>query len=133
MPDPQATQWSRADPTATGLPLPSLSSTEREQRNGSEQRNGPKGLKHPDYQNFTIPWMCHIHGYDQENHNVKFDLTVEAEINIYLFQNDKAHLLYHYQVEHHRSGQVKTWPIVVEYGNCDKLKLKPWPIVVDWH
>jgi len=34
-------------------------------------------------------WVCHIHGYDQENYNFKFDLTLQAELNVYLFQNGK--------------------------------------------
>ncbi|XP_074757271.1 cytokine receptor common subunit beta-like [Athene noctua] len=32
-------------------------------------------------------WVCHIHGYDQENYNFKFDLTLQADLNVYLFQN----------------------------------------------
>ncbi|XP_074727361.1 cytokine receptor common subunit beta isoform X2 [Strix uralensis] len=46
-----------------------------------------KGENHADCQNFTMHWVCHIHGYDQENYNFKFDLTLQADLNVYLFQN----------------------------------------------
>ncbi|KFR01810.1 Cytokine receptor common subunit beta, partial [Opisthocomus hoazin] len=46
-----------------------------------------KAENHADCQNFTMHWVCHIHGYDQENYNFKFDLTLQAELNVYLFQN----------------------------------------------
>ncbi|KAM6417741.1 cytokine receptor common subunit beta-like [Pluvialis apricaria] len=45
------------------------------------------GENHADCQNFTMHWVCHIHGYDQENYNFKFDLTLQAELNVFLFQN----------------------------------------------
>ncbi|XP_074025198.1 cytokine receptor common subunit beta-like [Numenius arquata] len=45
------------------------------------------GENHADCQNATMHWVCHINGYDQENYNFKFDLTLQAELNVYLFQN----------------------------------------------
>ncbi|NXN52206.1 IL3RB protein, partial [Rynchops niger] len=45
------------------------------------------GENHADCQNFTMHWVCHIHGYDQKNYNFKFDLTLQAELNAYLVQN----------------------------------------------
>ncbi|KAM6144535.1 LOW QUALITY PROTEIN: cytokine receptor common subunit beta [Phoenicopterus ruber ruber] len=32
-------------------------------------------------------WVCHIHGYDQKIYNFKYDLTLQAELSVYLFQN----------------------------------------------
>ncbi|XP_065511925.1 cytokine receptor common subunit beta-like [Caloenas nicobarica] len=46
-----------------------------------------KGENHADCQNFTMHWVCHIHACDEENYNFEFDLTLQAELNIYLFQN----------------------------------------------
>lgn len=46
-----------------------------------------KGENHADCQNFTIHWVCHIHACDEENYNFEFDLTLQAELNVYLFQN----------------------------------------------
>ncbi|NWX70482.1 IL3RB protein, partial [Alca torda] len=45
------------------------------------------GENHADCQNFTMHQVCHIHGYDQKNYSFKFDLTLQAELNVYLFQN----------------------------------------------
>ncbi|PKU49078.1 cytokine receptor common subunit beta-like [Limosa lapponica baueri] len=45
------------------------------------------GENHADCQNSTMHWVCHINEYDQENYNFKFDLTLQAELNVYLFQN----------------------------------------------
>lgn len=47
------------------------------------------GENHTDCQNFTMHWVCHIHAYDRENYNFKFDPTLQAELNVYLFQNGK--------------------------------------------
>ncbi|KAF1471968.1 Cytokine receptor common subunit beta, partial [Eudyptula minor novaehollandiae] len=46
-----------------------------------------KGENHADCQNFTMHWVCHRHGYDQRTYNFKFDLTLHAELKVYLFQN----------------------------------------------
>ncbi|KAF1397964.1 Cytokine receptor common subunit beta, partial [Spheniscus mendiculus] len=46
-----------------------------------------KGENHADCQNFTMHWLCHRHGYDQRTYNFKFDLTLHAELEVYLFQN----------------------------------------------
>ncbi|NXJ88054.1 IL3RB protein, partial [Corythaixoides concolor] len=46
-----------------------------------------EGENHADCQNYTMHWMCHIQGYDQRIYNFKFDLTLHAELNVYLFQN----------------------------------------------
>ncbi|KAM6283509.1 cytokine receptor common subunit beta [Spheniscus humboldti] len=46
-----------------------------------------KGENHADCQNFTMHWVCHRHGYDQRTYNFKFDLTLHAELEVYLFQN----------------------------------------------
>ncbi|XP_065710436.1 cytokine receptor common subunit beta-like [Patagioenas fasciata] len=46
-----------------------------------------KGENHADCQNFTLHWVCDIHACDEENYNFEFDLTLEAELNVYLFQN----------------------------------------------
>ena len=48
-----------------------------------------KGENHADCQNFTMHWVCHIHEYDHENYSFKFDLTLHAELTVYLFQNGK--------------------------------------------
>ncbi|NXW36507.1 IL3RB protein, partial [Phaetusa simplex] len=45
------------------------------------------GENHAACQNFTMHWVCHIHGCDQEDYTFKFDLTLQAELNVYLFQN----------------------------------------------
>ncbi|NXP11134.1 IL3RB protein, partial [Thinocorus orbignyianus] len=45
------------------------------------------GENHSDCQNFTMHWVCHINGYHQENYNFTFDLTLQAELDVYLFQN----------------------------------------------
>lgn len=48
-----------------------------------------KGENHTDCQNFTMHWVCHKHGHDEEYYTFKFDLTMQAELNVYLFQNGK--------------------------------------------
>ncbi|KGL90742.1 Cytokine receptor common subunit beta, partial [Charadrius vociferus] len=45
------------------------------------------GENHTDCQNFTMHWVCHIHGYHQENYNFKFVPRLQTELNVYLFQN----------------------------------------------
>ncbi|KAM6092751.1 cytokine receptor common subunit beta-like [Theristicus caerulescens] len=46
-----------------------------------------KGENHTDCQNSTMHWVCDIHGYRKENYNFKFDLMLQAELNVFLFQN----------------------------------------------
>ncbi|KAK2512783.1 hypothetical protein Q9233_016069 [Columba guinea] len=46
-----------------------------------------KGENHADCQNFTMHWVCDIHACDEENYNFEFDLTLQAELDVYLFQN----------------------------------------------
>lgn len=48
-----------------------------------------KGENHADCQNFTMHWVCDIHACDEENYNFEFDLTLQAELDVYLFQNGK--------------------------------------------
>lgn len=48
-----------------------------------------KGENHADCQNFTMHWVCLIHGYESEKYSFKFGLTLQAELNVYLFQNGK--------------------------------------------
>lgn len=48
-----------------------------------------KGENHTDCQNFTMHWVCDIHAWDEENYNFEFDLTLQAELDVYLFQNGK--------------------------------------------
>ncbi|NXW25977.1 IL3RB protein, partial [Circaetus pectoralis] len=45
-----------------------------------------KGENHTDCQNFTMHWVCHNHGHNGEYYTFKFDLTMQAELNVYLFQ-----------------------------------------------
>ncbi|CAM9978036.1 unnamed protein product [Bubo scandiacus] len=69
-----------------------------------------KGENHADCQNFTMHWVCHIHGYDQENYNFKFDLTLQADLNVYLFQNVQTLPPQNLSVILMRSGDVLlTW------------------------
>ncbi|NWU73395.1 IL3RB protein, partial [Pterocles burchelli] len=69
-----------------------------------------KGENHADCQNFTMHWVCHIHGYNQENYNFKFDLALQTEINVYLLQNVQTLPPQNLSVSLMRSGDVLlTW------------------------
>ncbi|XP_010583759.1 PREDICTED: LOW QUALITY PROTEIN: cytokine receptor common subunit beta-like [Haliaeetus leucocephalus] len=46
-----------------------------------------KGENHTECQNFTMHWVCHKHGHDGEYYTFNFDLTIQAELNVYLLQN----------------------------------------------
>ncbi|KAM7131200.1 cytokine receptor common subunit beta-like isoform 1-T1 [Ciconia maguari] len=69
-----------------------------------------KGENHVDCQNFTMHCVCHIHRYDQENYSFKFDLTLQAELNVYLFQNVQTLPPHNLSVSLRRSGDfLLTW------------------------
>ncbi|NXS95528.1 IL3RB protein, partial [Jacana jacana] len=64
-----------------------LNFTNSSEKNEEITCKSHSGENHADCQNFTMHWMCHINGYDQETYSFKFDLTLQAELNVYLFQN----------------------------------------------
>ncbi|KAM6136880.1 cytokine receptor common subunit beta [Pterocles gutturalis] len=69
-----------------------------------------KGENHADCQNFTMHWVCHIHGYNQENYNFKFDLALQTELNVCLSQNVQTLPPQNLSVSLMRSGDVLlTW------------------------
>ncbi|XP_014818933.1 PREDICTED: cytokine receptor common subunit beta-like [Calidris pugnax] len=45
------------------------------------------GENHADCQNSTMHWVCHVDDYHQENYSFKFNLALQSELNVYLFQN----------------------------------------------
>ncbi|XP_050756149.1 cytokine receptor common subunit beta-like [Gymnogyps californianus] len=95
-----------------------------------------KGENHADCQNFTMHWVCHIHEYDQENYSFKFDLTLHAELTVYLFQNVQTLPPQNLSVSLMRSGDfLLTWKAadgsqglgnVLEYEVTYKREWESW-------
>lgn len=50
-----------------------------------------KGENHTKCQNFTMHWVCqsHLRASNIERYKFKPDLNLQAELNVYLFQNGK--------------------------------------------